>query len=96
MIKQEIECIDEELHKAQLFDKEIDPASIAVPETLAFVQLYNLVAKDHALTDAINVVSQLLHRSKISETAMVKKTRELSLEQFKTRFLISKITDMLD
>lgn len=96
LIGQEIEHIEEETEKAQGLETELDPSSIAIPETPAFVQLYNLVAKDHALNDAIGIVSQLFHREKISMNIMIRKTRELSLEQFKTRYLISKITDLLD
>lgn len=96
IVTEEIKQLDMEIKKAQLLENELDPALIAIPETPAFVQLYNLVAKDHALHDAIEVVSQLFHRKKISITMMVRKTRELSSEQFKTRYLISRITALLD
>lgn len=95
-ITHEMKKLDEEMEKAKELENSIDPASIAIPETPAFVQLYNLVARDHALNDAIGTVSQLFHREKISLNIMLRKTRELSFEQFKTRYLISKINDLLD
>lgn len=96
LFMKEIDQVNKELAKVAAFKEDIDPANIAVPETASLVQLYELVAKDKALKDAIDMLSQLFHKNRLSSNFMVKKTRELSSEQFRVRYLIFKIASLLE
>lgn len=72
-----------------------DPSSLAATETVVLSQLYQLVAKDYALSDAIHALARLLNRDTIKLDMFVKKTRELAREQFLTRTHIQKVVSTL-
>ncbi|CAI4299662.1 AKH_1a_G0005410.mRNA.1.CDS.1 [Saccharomyces cerevisiae] len=72
-----------------------DVNSIAVAKTDGLNQLYNLVAKDYALTDTIECLSRMLHRGTIPLDTFVKQGRELARQQFLVRWHIQRITSPL-
>lgn len=72
-----------------------DPSSLAATETVVLSQLYQLVAKDYALSDTIHALARLLNRDTIKLDIFVKKTRELAREQFLTRMHIQKVVSTL-
>ncbi|EDO15570.1 hypothetical protein Kpol_487p3 [Vanderwaltozyma polyspora DSM 70294] len=74
----------------------IDTSSILTTNSIALDQLYNLVAKDHAISDTMHSLSQLLNNGTITLNIFVKKTRELARTQFLTRALIQKIASHLN
>ena len=75
--------------------EEIDPSSLVVTQNLALDQLYEVVAKDYALSDTMHVLARLLNRDAVNLDVFVKKTRQLGREQFFTRMHIQKIAENL-
>ena len=72
-----------------------DVNSIAVAQTDGLNQLYDLVAKDYALTDTIECLSRMLHRGTVTLDIFVKQGRELARQQFLVRWHIQRITSLL-
>lgn len=73
----------------------IDPNDLVTAETVAINQLYELVATDYALTDAIQLLTRFLQEKNINLDYFLKKNRELARKQFITRAHIKKITKYL-
>ncbi|KAL3236512.1 ubiquitin-binding ESCRT-I subunit protein STP22 RNJ42_01606 [Nakaseomyces bracarensis] len=76
--------------------KDMDPEQVATAETRALNQLYELVAKDRAITDTIHALSRLLNCGALGFDQFVKKVRELARTQFTTRLHIRKIVSLLE
>lgn len=62
-----------------------DPSAIISTENAVVGQLYRLVARDYALSEAINTLSRLFSNDVVKLDTFVKKTRGLAREQFLTR-----------
>ncbi|QLL32118.1 hypothetical protein HG536_0C02870 [Torulaspora globosa] len=73
-----------------------DPSTIIATENNIVGQLYRLVAKDCALSDAFNTLNRLLTNEVIRLDIFVKKTRALAREQFLVRLHIQKVIAQLD
>lgn len=95
----EITLIEKHFDKIELYEREsgeeIDPSSLVVTQNLALDQLYEVVAKDYALSDTMHVLARLLNRDAVNLDVFVKKTRQLGREQFFTRMHIQKIAENL-
>ncbi|EJS44551.1 stp22p [Saccharomyces arboricola H-6] len=74
---------------------EEDVNSIVVAQTDGLNQLYNLVARDYALTNTIECLSRMLHRGTVPLDTFVKQSRELARQQFLVRWHIQRITSPL-
>lgn len=72
-----------------------DPSSLMAAENVVVNQLYELVAKDCAISDTIHALSRLLSSDSIKLELFAKKTRELAREQFLTRMHIHKVSRAL-
>ncbi|AET37529.1 ubiquitin-binding ESCRT-I subunit protein STP22 Ecym_1290 [Eremothecium cymbalariae DBVPG len=99
-LHQEISKINEELDKDSAFKEKYPQDSFnlidyIVAETVALNQLYELTAKHHAISDGIQLLSQMLNQGKISVDIFVKKTRMLARDQFLTKVHIDKIVKLL-
>lgn len=73
-----------------------DILSLIVAESVMINQLYELVAKDCAISDTIHALSRLLCSESIKLDSFVKKTRELARQQFLTRMQIQKVGSIID
>ena len=95
-IVNEMKTLEEQNKKIQEFESrngtDIDPCSLVTTNSIALDQLYELVAKDQAISDTIHLLSQMLNRGSIPLELFVKKTRELARSQFLTRLHINKIS----
>lgn len=100
------ECLDREISAIQRQTEQVeqyennvgdnpDPNSIVATENLRINQLYEIAAKDYALSDAIHTIGRLLNSGSIKLDTFVKKTRELAREQFLTRMHMQKIISSL-
>ncbi|KOH00656.1 ubiquitin-binding ESCRT-I subunit protein STP22 [Saccharomyces eubayanus] len=84
----------QEFSSTSPFDDE-DVDTIAVAQTDGLNQLYQLVAKDYALTDTIECLSRMLHRGSVPLDTFVRQSRELARQQFLVRWHIQRITSPL-
>lgn len=95
----EITLIQKHFNKIELYEKEngeeIDPSSLVTTQNDALDQLYELVARDYALSDTMHVLARLLNRDTVNLDVFVKKTRQLGRDQFFTRMHIQKIAESL-
>lgn len=93
-ISREIKSIDKRLNQINKFlteHNDINVNLICSTETVTLDQLYNLVAKDYALSDTIHELAHLLSKDIIPFETFVKKTRSLAREQYLIRVYIDKI-----
>lgn len=99
-LESEIAKVDRETERVHEFiaknGREMDPDKVITAETLALNQLYELVARDRAITDTIHALSRLLNCGALEFDQFVKKVRELARSQFTTRLHIRKIVDLLE
>lgn len=73
-----------------------DPSAIIATENNIVDQLYRLIAKDCALSDAINTLSRLFTNDVVKLDIFVKKSRGLAREQFLIRLHIQKVIAKLE
>lgn len=93
---QDIERQAEQVQKYEEIHGETpDPSSLMATENAVLNQLYELVAKDCALTDAVHTLGRLLNAGKIKLDIFVKKTRGLARQQFLIRMHIKKVMNSL-
>ena len=72
-----------------------DPDDIAICDVKAIEQMYDLVSRDSALTDAIKLCYDLLNKGLVELELYIKETRRLAREQFLVRVHIRKIASYL-
>ena len=100
-LRRETEVVKNEIQNVRNFGNKhlekgtTDPLWMVSTESAGLNQLYDLVAKDDALSDTINALYQMLNRGVIALDLFVRKSRELAREQFLTRLHIEKITTIL-
>lgn len=91
----EIDLIRKHFEKIESYERDngedIDPSSLVTTENPATNQLYELVARDYALSDTMHALARLLNRDAVNLDVFVKKTRQLGREQFFTRMHIQKV-----
>ena len=72
-----------------------DPDDIAICDVKAIEQMYDLVSRDSALTDAIKLCYDLLNKGLVELELYIKETRRLAREQFLVRVHIREIASCL-
>ncbi|KAM3160017.1 hypothetical protein ACU8KH_06123 [Lachancea thermotolerans] len=94
-LRENLDQVDLQLQKAQQYIQDYGPdtdlRSILAPEPAGVQQLRSLVAKDHAITDAIHALNRMLGQNSITLDIFIKKTRSLGRDQFLARVHINKI-----
>lgn len=99
LVIEEIKKLDGEIKKGHKYLEQnmdvIDPNKLATTETVALNQLYELVAKDHAISDTIYALSKRMNRNIITLETFMKKIRDLARDQFLTREHTNKIILLL-
>ncbi|SCU78701.1 LAMI_0A05534g1_1 [Lachancea mirantina] len=97
VLSSEIQALDTEIDKAQRYIQEYGPETkiddMIVPESPVALQLYGLVASDHALTDCIQALGRLFHDEAIDLDVFIKKTRSMARKQFQVRVHIMKVME---
>lgn len=101
ILQLEIESLDTEIQKGhQFFEKQeynsFDINKCIVAGTVALNQVYELVARDYAISDTIQLLSLMFNRRMFTIEVFIKKTRELSREQFLTRVHRNRIFSLLE
>ncbi|AQZ15402.1 STP22 (YCL008C) [Zygosaccharomyces parabailii] len=98
-LQQEIETVERQFEKIDFYEKEngevLDSSMLASADSVATNQLYNLVAKDYALSDTMHMLARLLACDTITLDIFIKKTRHLGREQFFTRIHIQKVVESM-
>lgn len=91
--------VQEVIDAAQRFKTDpknnMDVDEIVCAETVAFNQLYQLVAEIKAVDDTVYCLTQLFEKGKVSLEVFMKHTRALARDQFKKKALVKKISEML-
>lgn len=99
VLNRETEDITQQSEQVHIYEemhgKNPDPSALVATENAAVGQLYELVARDYALSDTVHTLGRLLNGGTIKLDTFVKKTRGLAREQFLTRMHMQKVITVL-